>query len=186
MIDHDARARLRIALAQLVDGQMTNNEFDVLYYSEWEHSLDRGVAAIAKFGWSLYSSDVGEYRLNRWHKVSAETRRIAERCLLFLQAGLEYAWPDPPDGFLLGFLPFLLLFFSIPLGIALLFVALGLWLSGEPMVWSAGLAAAGAGVVAGNVLLDMVVHYRARKRFQTTTTGDVECWPFFERQDLAN
>src|SRR5690348_4904237 len=60
-------------------------------------SPDRAVAAIAHFGWCLYSSDLPlPYRLKGRYAVNDETRRKAERCVLFLGTDEEYRWPDYP------------------------------------------------------------------------------------------
>ena len=55
MVLAEDRCRLCESLRLLIDGQLTNYEFDELYEA-WEQSLDRGVEAIASFGWGLYSS----------------------------------------------------------------------------------------------------------------------------------
>jgi hypothetical protein len=86
MIAADGRTRLREALTQLVDGQMTNNEFDELYYSGWKESPDRGVAAIAHFGWSLYSSDLPlPYRLNGRYAVMTKQDGRPSDAFCFLE-----------------------------------------------------------------------------------------------------
>src|SRR5437667_10097132 len=97
MVLPDARRRLRTALASLVNGQLTNDEFDELH-AGWEQSADQAVVAIAGFGYGLYSSSLPlPYRLTGRHAVDPETLRTAERCLLFLQTDLEYAWPAAPN-----------------------------------------------------------------------------------------
>lgn len=98
MILPEARSRLREALALLIDGRMTNGEFDEVY-EEYKDSSDRGVAVIAEFGYGLYSSGLlGPYRLRGRHALGPEPRRIAERCLRFLRTAHEYEWPSMPGG----------------------------------------------------------------------------------------
>src|SRR5437867_3884507 len=130
-----ARTRLHEALARLVDGRMTNDEFDELYYAEWEGSSDRAVSAIAKFGWGFYSSDLlWPYRLNGQYAVSVETRRVARRCRMFLREGAEFIWPDPPDQTARCVAGCFAMFPGIPLGIALLVVAIVV-LASLPATW---------------------------------------------------
>jgi hypothetical protein len=43
MVIPQARTRLHDALARLINGQMTNDEFDELYYVEWIESPDGAV-----------------------------------------------------------------------------------------------------------------------------------------------
>jgi hypothetical protein len=82
VIDRAARDQLAVGLSSLVNGEMTNDEFDDEYYGHWEKSDDAAVAEIARFGWSLYSSDVTTYRLRGWHAVRDEVRQGAQRALL--------------------------------------------------------------------------------------------------------
>src|SRR5437660_2233241 len=120
MVLPDVRRRLRTALASLVNGQFTNDEFDEVY-AKWQDSDDQAVAAIAEFGYGLYSSDLLlPYRLAGRYAVDPEILRIAERCLLFLQTDLEYAWPAAPNQNLQCAAGGFAISLGIPLGIALL------------------------------------------------------------------
>jgi hypothetical protein len=92
MVDPESRARAALLLRRFVSGRLTNDEFDEAY-PDW--SKDRGVRVVWEFAWSLYS-DYYTHRLLGRYELSAETRRIAAQCFLFLHSGLEYAWPDPP------------------------------------------------------------------------------------------
>ena len=139
MIDAQARAELGAALASLVEGRMTNDEFGNLYAERWIDSADRGVARIAEFGDCLYT-DAMTYRLEGAYAVDDETRKVAERCVLFLKADQEYGWPDPPATGLQratgGFTMFLLL----PFGVVLI---IGAALFGMAALLPAGLAVLG-------------------------------------------
>ena len=97
MILSKDRARLKAAFAELVEGRMSNDEFDELYYERCEQSADRGVAEIGGFAYSLYPSDLlTPFYLKGRYTLDPEIRAIAERALLFLRTDLEYGWPDFP------------------------------------------------------------------------------------------
>src|SRR5260221_8801799 len=95
MVHPEERQDLREALTKLVIGQMINDDFDSLYYERWKGSADRAVAAIAEFGYSLYS-DIAPYRLIGRYAIKPQARRMADRCLQFLQTSKEYGWPPFP------------------------------------------------------------------------------------------
>jgi hypothetical protein len=126
MVDPKARAELAAALANLVERRMTNDEFGDLYSERWVESADRAVTSIADFGDSLYT-DAMTYRLEGVHAVADETRRIAERCVLFLGTSREYGWPDRPAMGLQSAVGGLTLFLLLPLGVVLLIAAAILW-----------------------------------------------------------
>jgi hypothetical protein len=99
MIDRDARNDLAESLRRLVDGDMTNDEFDDGYHGRWCESKDAAVVEISGFGYSLYSSDLlWPYRLKGRHAVPAQTREIAQHAIRFLQTDLEYEWPTNVRG----------------------------------------------------------------------------------------
>jgi hypothetical protein len=83
----------------LIDGELTTDEFTTVY-SEMGHSPDMGVAEIALFGWGLYSDDLVRVCLKEKNAVDSATRRIAERCLQFLETDLEFCWPKTIDHWL--------------------------------------------------------------------------------------
>src|SRR5262249_43935758 len=67
MVDREARQELAVALHRLVTGQMTNDQFDEVFEACVD-SEDAAVAAIANFGWGLYSSWLlWPYRLKGRH-----------------------------------------------------------------------------------------------------------------------
>lgn len=94
MVDRDLRRELRRNLQQLIDGNMTNDDFDDRYEEAYRVSSDLAVREIAMFGWSLYSSDVWPYRLQGRHAVDASTRRAAEQAMQFLDTDHEYSYPE--------------------------------------------------------------------------------------------
>lgn len=91
MVDRQARDELAIALARLVDGEMTNDEFDDVYFGKWNQSSDAAVAEIAGFGWTLYDDTRSRpYRLQGADAVPAKVHPFVQRALLFLQSNREY------------------------------------------------------------------------------------------------
>jgi hypothetical protein len=173
---------LRDALARAIDGQMTNDQFENLYYSDWFKSSDRAVDKIAQFGLNLFSNELlWPYRLTGRNAPSPENRQITERCLLFLQSDREYAWPEEPGrsprqwlaggAALVCLLPLILL--AIVGGAMLVS---GVW---EPFV-----------IVALMAIRLSVASGRAIKYFGSQDTpawrewysaGDFDYWPFLER-----
>lgn len=136
MVLVDERRELFTALSGLIEGQITNQEFDDLYgaYGDGLESADRAITVIAGFGYSLYS-DIGSYRLTGWYAVDAETRAVAKRCLSFLQTDLEYSWPPNPSQTLRHVAGGCAFGLGIPLGIALVIVAALLGIAGP--LWPA-------------------------------------------------
>ncbi len=176
MVDREQRDRLRESLTKLVAGQLTNDEFDECYFTVWSNSADRGVAAVGKFGYGLYSSDLpAAYRLEDVYAVDAETKKITERCRIFLQTDQEYGWPDPPDQNIQSVLGGLSLFLIIPAGAALViggvfdvkFALLGLF-----------------------VCLSGYGLWRGSRNTNTPewqaywAAGDKDAWPFLRQTDL--
>jgi hypothetical protein len=87
-VDRDARNELAESLGLLVNGQMTNDEFDGRYYEEWRKCEDETVREIAGFGYSLYSESI-----KRSIKRGRESfwRRTSIRRVRSLPAGVD-AW----------------------------------------------------------------------------------------------
>jgi hypothetical protein len=175
MIDPKARVELSEALASLVEGRMTNDEFDDLYAERWAESTDPGVARIAAFGEGLYT-DAMTYRLEGVHAVDAGTRKIADRCVLFLKSGLEYGWPNPPATGLQCAAGGLTIFLLLPFGIVLLIAA--------AILRTAGLLMAGLAVLGLCWFLwqwsrnDDTPQWR-----EYWAHGDREAWPFVRLAD---
>lgn len=175
MIDRKQRAALREALTELVEGRMTNDKFDDLYADQWAESEDQAVAMIGNFGHCLYT-DLMTYRLEGRHAIDSETRTIATRCLRFLSADLEYAWPKPPGTALQSAAGGLAIYGLLPLGVVLLFCAL--------IFGTADL------LLAGPVLLGLSWLLWWASRTQNTpewreywSHGDRDAWPFLHRAD---
>ncbi len=175
MTDNRARAELAVALANLVEGRMTNDDFGALYAEHWVESTDRGVAGIAEYGDSLYT-DAMTYRLEGGYAVKDETRRVADRCILFLKTNLEYGWPERPATGLQSAVGGFTMFLLFPFGIVLLIAAAILW--------------TGSLLVAGLVVL--VLSGLLWKWWRSDDTpawreywshGDREVWPFLRRAD---
>src|SRR5262245_20692518 len=97
MVLTEERVELREALRSLVDGKLSGDGFDAVYYRTCAHSADAAVAQIGTFGWALYSSDLlWFYYLRGRHAVSEDVRCKADRCRLFLETDFEYRWPSFP------------------------------------------------------------------------------------------
>jgi len=97
MILPEARAELSGAITELINGRISNDEFDEVYYGLCFRSPDRTVAELGGFAWGLYSSDLlMPYYLEGRHALAPEERAMMERALLFLSTDLEYAWPEFP------------------------------------------------------------------------------------------
>jgi hypothetical protein len=123
MVDIRQRAALRDALTELIEGRTTNDQFDDLYACQWAESGDRAVVRIGDFGHCLYT-DLRTCHLEGRYAIDSETRKIAQRCLRFLQSDLEYAWPQPPGTRLQSAAGGLAIFLLLPLGIVLLICSL--------------------------------------------------------------
>lgn len=184
MILPDARDKLRTALAALVDGKMSNDDFDDFYASECVGSEDRGVAEIGEFGWGLYSSCLPiPYRLKGRHAVPVKTLEIADRCGLFLKSHLEYEWPPFSNPSWAGMAR------SLTTAIGLVFVVLiSLFciLFASNNKWFAT-AATVAGIIV-SVLLTIFIRrsldgYIQDKHDQFLSAGPQEVWPFFSVDD---
>jgi hypothetical protein len=190
MIDSELRIQLSQDLRRLVTGRMTNDAFDDLYHGHYICSQDRAVAAIAGFGWGLYSSDtLTPYRLKGRHSVSKVDRRVAARSILFLRSGLEYHWPDYPSFLanrLLGAFAFNL---GLPGGIALLICSVPLLaagIEGVEFLWP--VAALGLLSTAFSVWYLC----SGANRMEVTSpawqnwisAGDIDAWPFLRREDF--
>ncbi len=188
MVDRQARDELAIALARLVEGEMTNDEFDDDYFGKWNQSSDAAVAEIAGFGWSLYDDTRrGPYRLQGAHAVPAKVRPFVERALLFLHCDCEYHWPQdafgirPASGAALICGRFWLAFYIL-LGLAIV-VLLIFEGSRRPLFMDL----VGLGVLMVVVHL-MTVYARGRVRRQRfLATGDFNAtWPFLTSAEVES
>jgi hypothetical protein len=186
MVILEARRELQEALFLLLDGQMTNDEFDRLS-DDWQKSLDRGVAEIAAFGHSLCSSGLLiPYRLKGWHAVDMQTRKTAERCLLFLETDLEYGWPDLPNPTWRNLVRRLMVFQGIPLGFALLL--LGVLIGMDNGSWQAitfSLVPGGLTLVVSFLLLRWSRKQDTPEWCEYWSAGDRAVWPFLHYEDYS-
>jgi hypothetical protein len=188
MVIPEARRRLHKGLDDLITGRITNLEFDEVY-DELHCSPDRAVAEVAQFGWGLYSDSV-TYRITEHYRIKPETRKIAERCLLFLETDLKYTWPVWPNQFWQS-LASGLAYNLFPLGIALAIVSLPL--SGCALENSKDLNYfLACGVPAFTILAGWYWLRRwsnsqdspAWKNFWAS--GDEDAWPFHRRSEYQN
>jgi hypothetical protein len=191
MVDSQSRARLHTSLAQLVDGQLTTNEFNVVY-CELMNSTDLGVAEITRFGWGLYSDD-WSYRLTGEHAIDETSRRMAERCFVFLGTELEYRWPKFPDDTLRSFLINILGgIVAVPgylLGLMALILAC---VQASYVGWTAFwiLFLVGLLLLSWGVAITWFAwRYARRKRDKDWKDfyrgGDWEVWPFLSREEIG-
>jgi len=177
-IERDSRDELAECLRLLVNGQMTNDDFDDHYYDRWEKCTDRAVQAIANFGYCLYSSDLpGPYKLKGWHAVSARVRETAERSDLFLQSNLDYEWPESSLSRIPGFClscGVILFVVSALLGTVGVFTKDFPWLFVSPLFVT----------VAALVATGFASSLRNKERYDRWCGfGDAEVWPFLRRSD---
>jgi hypothetical protein len=178
MVLPEARAELREALAALIAGRLSNEEFADVYERRCFGSLDR---AIGEFGWGLCSNDLlpWPYYLAGPYAVPAETQAVAKRCDLFLRSGLEYEWPPEPR---LAWVQFAQAFAAGPGCAVSLFAAALVPLALSNSWWG------GAGVIALIAVLAFVPglwacrclsRYEQRRWSEFWGRGARETWPFF-------
>jgi hypothetical protein len=185
MTNREQRKALSQALRRLVTGRMSNDDFDDLFHDGFEESEDAAVKEIAVFCYGLYSSDtLLPYRLQGRHRVSAEVRQMACRCVLFLQSDLEYEWPPYRTEAGRQFLWFVAFNLGLPGSIACLLVS-SMLLASRDYSFAAQL-----GVPAVIVLLlsiwALFVMPRSESPEQQTwkSMGDWDAWPFIRQCDL--
>jgi hypothetical protein len=182
MVDRAARNELASSLRLLVDGELTNDEFDDLYYERWVKNDDDGVRAIAEFGYSLYSSDIGRYRLRGSNGVSDEIKEMAGRAVIFLQTDSAYCWPPrtsdlPTD--LAAMLPWVN--FGIPLVVvAVLFTVMGFFIKDFPWWVIAALWGVAAIVFGGRTFARSRLRRNSEK---WSEAGEIDAWPFSRQVD---
>ena len=179
MVIPEARSRVHKGLDDLITGRITNMEFDPVY-DEFHCSPDRAVAAIAQFGWGLYSDSV-TYRITEHYRISPEAREMANRCLLFLKTDLGYAWPDwPKRSFRFNWLPIV---FAVGV-ISLLLVACTLADATFARFFACGLMFL--------VLVHQfwVLFFSSRQNSpawkEFWASGDKDAWPFLRRSEYQD
>lgn len=178
MVDRQSRTELAEALRRLIGGELTNDEFDDLYYESWWQHSDDAVRELAQFGWSLYDSDtLRPYTLTGPNAPSPERQQMAERAIRFLKTDFEYEWPPgacPPVPFFCPWGPG----FYLLSGMALLLLSLSS--RGWTAAWTALF-----GVLALWPGLHWVATYRSRTRAYSEflACGDFDVWPFLHRDE---
>ena len=185
MIDRSQRNKLSQDLRRLVTGRMSNDDFDDVYYEEYESSNDDAVRAIAEFGWGLYSSDVlFPYRLKGRHRVSDDLREMACRCVLFLRSDREYKWPPMPTESGRRFLWAVCFNLGLPGSIAMLLICTPL-LAGKDKTFAAWFVIPSLIVLACSAWV-LFGPRRESSSLQTwKNTGNWEAWPFWHLDDLT-
>jgi len=89
MIDRALRDKAAVLIRRLGDGMITSDEFE----DEWPRpSDDRALKAIAATLWGAYS-DISSHKLEGSYALNEYGRALFDRCILFLESDLEYAWP---------------------------------------------------------------------------------------------
>ena len=97
MVDREGRINLANALTQLINGLITNDEFQI---QDLGDKRDVGLIEIRQYGESL-SHDLYPHRLLGKNAPSTETIDTAERCISFLHTELEYRWAPLRESHLL-------------------------------------------------------------------------------------
>ncbi len=91
MVNGDKRDVAAQLLQQLLDGSITNDEFEVHFPHD---ETDPALSAIRWCVWSHYS-DLRSHTLSGKDAPSATAKALLERCCLFLRSGLDFEWPPP-------------------------------------------------------------------------------------------
>ncbi len=179
MIDRELRKSLAIDLRRLVTGRMSTEDFDDCYFEQYEASNDRAIHAISSFGYGLYSSGVGAYRLRGWHTVNKNTKARAARCILFLRHENEYNWPPWPDNLLWRVLQTAAFYLGIAFGVLTALVGFI-----DP---SYGIALAMLGLVLaiGSIWIQFWTPAAIREMHaEFQRVGDWDVWPFIKRAEF--
>jgi hypothetical protein len=188
MIDRQARNELAISLGRLAAGELTNDEFDDVYFGKWNQSSDAAVAEIAGFGWTLYDDTRKKpYRLSGPDAVPEKVRPFVERALRFLASEREYEWPQgvfgirPASGTaLIWFRVWIVLYVLLLLAITIVLV---FEKSRTPLF----IDLVGLGALAAMIHL-MIVYARGRerrKRFLAASDFD-SAWPYLTSAEVES
>ncbi|TWU27829.1 hypothetical protein [Bythopirellula polymerisocia] len=185
MIDRSQRDKLSQDLRRLVTGRMSNDDFDDVYYEEYESSYDVAVREIGGFGYGLYSSDVlFPYRLKGRHRVSVDVRQMACRCVLFLRSDREYKWPPMPTESGRRFLWALCFNLGLPGSIAMLLICTPL-LATKDKTFAASLVIPSVIVLAYSIWVIFGSRRRESPEWQSwKNTVVYDAWPFYRLDDL--
>jgi hypothetical protein len=92
MVDRISRDVGATLLRDLIDGQITNDEFMSKF--KFPKNTDQALRAILVFAWGQFS-DLHVHKLTGHHAPTPERLAFLERCVLFLRTNLEFEWPVP-------------------------------------------------------------------------------------------
>jgi hypothetical protein len=101
MIDLQKRKEARELLLGLINGSITNDEFEIRYPGV---SQDRALPAIFERVWFLWD-DRYEHSLTGQNALMPDQRAMVLRCIAFLGSAVEYQWPK---GVFMASLPLIL------------------------------------------------------------------------------
>lgn len=89
MVDKKSRKILVTALNQLMNGEITNYEFE-----NYDYNLkDTGIREILDAVWYLYD-DSNEYKMTGQNQFDTATNDYIEHLILFCESDQEYEWPQ--------------------------------------------------------------------------------------------
>lgn len=167
MIDRERRSLLARALRQLIDGEITTDQFELIALGPTE---DPAIDVIWSYGISLFHG-LYPYRLRGRHALDRNKREVIERCILFLNTDFEYKWPPYPK--MIGW--YFALLASVLLGItSLTFFSIGLF---RIITGALVIIASLVGLVV-NVLWERIERKNAEAFWRS---GEKEYWPFFNK-----
>jgi hypothetical protein len=98
MVDVRSRASAAKLIREFIEGRITNDEFDEQYP---HRSSDPALQNIWRYLW-LFWDDRQSHTLQGEHGLSPAQRALWERCVTFLQTGVEYAGPPIDIGLSAG------------------------------------------------------------------------------------
>jgi hypothetical protein len=93
-INRKQRDSYTALIRSFYNGEITNFEYTDRF--EKMPALDPSDPAVDRIYlvlWHTYS-DVHEHKMLGDHALPDETRKLIDRCLCFLESGIEYGWPD--------------------------------------------------------------------------------------------
>ena len=97
MVDQETRSEAFLALKRFLTCETTNDEYEGEYPLPTlfgrKESKDLAIKAIYTMSWNWFD-DFNNHKLEREYELDLETRRIAERCLAFLETNYEYEWQE--------------------------------------------------------------------------------------------
>lgn len=179
MVDREARDNLLRGLDDLLARRIHGDAFNEDYYFKYERNHDRGVKAIAKAAWGMYSDDRAQYV--DWYTLPSDGQEMLRRMRLFLRTNLEYEWPRAPDR---QWGPEAI---SV-LGAACSFVGV-IYRLRENGLRFGSLSVALLFVCMALIVLTVVLNRRSRRKWETDfahhkLAGEFQYWPFIRGVDF--